>query len=142
MDNKFENLEYWINRISTQFYDLVYEHEWLKLVFGHMDKQIINDMQIAFMIQAFGGPKRYAGRSPAEAHPHIYVTEELWQERERLLEEAHRMVGAPPEYYERWSKIDLAFKKFIVMSSPDQCEKRWFTDEIINVPDPRIRKAG
>jgi hemoglobin len=142
MEYKFENLEYWINRISTQFYDLIYEHEWLKLVFGHMDKQIINDMQIAFMIQAFGGPKRYAGRSPADAHPHIYVTEELWQERERLLEQAHRMVGAPPEYYERWSKIDQAFKKFIVMSSPDHCEKRWFTDEIINVPDPRIRKAG
>lgn len=142
MENKFENLEYWINRISTQFYDLVYEHEWLKLVFGHREKEVLNSQQIAFMIQSFGGPKLYGGQNPADAHPHIFINEEMWQEREQLLKEAHRMVGAPQEYLDRWLKIDNAFKKFIVMDSPSQAEKRWFTDQVIVIPDPRIRKAG
>jgi truncated hemoglobin YjbI len=135
-------LEHWIRLISTRFYDLVYEHEWLKLVFGHVDKELINNQQIAFMLQAFGGPKLYTGRNPGDAHPHIYITEEMWEVRESLLAEAHQQVGAPPEFFEKWKKIDLAFKKQIVMSSPDQCEKRWFTDELIIVSDPRKKSAA
>lgn len=139
---KDQNFQDWIRLISTRFYDLAYEHEWLKQVFAQVDKELINNQQIAFMIQAFGGPKTYSGRNPGDAHPHIFISEDMWQVREALLTEAHRQVGAPEEILQKWLKIDLAFKHLIVVDRPDQCEKRWFTDELIIVPDPRKKSAA
>ena len=131
-----------IYRTNFEFYELVYQHDWLKNVFKVIDQKIITSQQIDFMVQAFGGPKNYCGRSPDEAHPHIFVDEEMWEMRELLLRQAFIKVNEPADIKERWLKIDNAFKSRIVMKSPEECKKRYNTDEIIIVPNPNKNRAA
>ena len=135
-----ENLEYWVKRITEEFYELVYNDEWLKHVFT-IDQKVITSQQVDFMVAALGGEKRYGGKSPADAHPHIFVTEEMWQRRESLLNDAMIKVGAPQDLRLKWEKIDLAFKRHIVMKDESECKKRYFSDEVIVVPNPMRRVA-
>jgi truncated hemoglobin YjbI len=135
METTFENLEYWVKKITEEFYELVYQDDWLKHVFT-IDQKVITSQQIDFMVGALGGEKRYGGKSPGDAHPHIFVNEEMWQRREELLLLAMTKVGSPPELNAKWLKIDLAFKRHIVMTNPSECKKRFFSDELIIVPKP------
>lgn len=135
-----DNLEYWVKRVTEEFYEIVYADEWLKNVFT-IDQKVITSQQVDFMVGALGGEKRYGGKSPADAHPHIYVTEEMWERREGFLIQAMMKVGAPEELRTKWLKIDLAFKRHIVMKNPSECKKRFFSDEIINVENPARKVA-
>jgi len=135
-----ENLEYWVKKVTEEFYEIVYADEWLKHVFT-IDQKIITSQQIDFMVDALGGERRYGGKSPADAHPHIFVTEEMWNRRESLLNDAMTKVGAPADLRSKWLKIDLAFKKHIVMKDESECRKRFFSDEIIVVYNPAKKVA-
>ena len=141
MENSIENLEYWVTRITEEFYELVYADEWLKHVFT-VDQKVITDQQIAFMIGALGGEKRYTGKSPGDAHPHIYIDEEMWERRESLVQAAMQKVGSPEEINQRWFKIDHAFKRIIINKDVSEVQKRFFSDEVIIVPNPARRKAA
>lgn len=135
MEETIYNLEYWVRRISEEFYNLVYSDEWLKSVFK-IDQKIITNQQIDFMVGALGGEKRYGGKSPGDAHPHIFINNEMWDRREFLLKQAMDKVGSPKNLNEKWLRIDMAFKRFIVMQEPSECKKRFFTDELIIVANP------
>jgi hemoglobin len=143
MDQSFTaaELENWISRVSHEFYELVYKDQWFKDIFKVIKQEVITSQQIDFMVGAFGGAKRYAGRTPGDAHPHIFIDEETWQYREALLVQAFENVQCPESIRSKWLKIDNAFKKQIVMTDPAQCQKRYFTDEIIIVPNPRRKVA-
>jgi truncated hemoglobin YjbI len=130
-----DNLEHWVRAITEEFYELVYRDEWLKLVFT-IDQKTITAQQIDFMVVVLGGEKRYTGKGPADAHPHIFVDEEMWERRKALLVEAMRKVGSPEDLNARWPKIDNAFKLHIVMTDPAECKKRFFSDDLVVVPNP------
>lgn len=136
-----EQVENWIRLVSTEFYEMAYENDWLKDVFKIIEKDAINSQQIDFMVAAFGGPKRYSGRNPGDAHPHIFINEEMWEERERILMAAMVKVNCPQWIREKWLKIDNSFKRAIVMREPGECKKRWHTDEIIIVEKPFKKSA-
>lgn len=136
-----EELENWIRLVNTQFYEIAYEDEWLKDVFKIIKKEIITAQQTDFMLGAFGGPKRYAGRNPGDAHPHIFINEDMWQLREDILVRAMDKVACPQWIRDKWLRIDNSFKRSIVMKSPDECKKRWFTDELVVVPKPSKKSA-
>lgn len=40
------------------------------------------------MAKLIGGPKKYAGKTPKMAHQHIHITDELFELRQQLLNEA------------------------------------------------------
>lgn len=134
-------IEDWVTRASKEFYELIYRDEWLKEVFKIVPQVFITSQQIDFMLQALTSIKRYNGRNPGDAHPHIFVNEDMWQLRESYLEKAFERVGVPLELRERWLKIDRAFKAKIVMSDPAQCRRRFTTDELVIVQDLRKRVA-
>ena len=134
-------LEEWITKITTRFYEIAYQDPWLSEVFKVVPQEFITSQQIDFMLGLFGGPKRYSGRHAKDAHPHIFITEEMWQQREDILKRAMQEVSAPQEIAERWIKIDEAFKKSIVMKDPSECQRRFTTDDLIIVPNP-CRKAA
>lgn len=94
------------------------------------------------MLGAFGGPKNYSGRSPSDAHPHIFVDEEMWQLREQFLKEAFIETNFPEDLRAKWIRIDEAFKKSILKNSIDDCKKRYATDEIIYYPGSAAKRAG
>ncbi len=136
-----EELYRLINLATAEFYELVYKDFWFKEIFKVIDQKVITSQQTDFMVQAFGGPKKYGGRSVLDAHPHIFINEEIWQKREDLLKEAFRKMNTPMDIQEKWLKIDDAFKRSIMKNSIDDCKKRYATDEIIYVPNP-FKKAA
>lgn len=136
-----EDFTYWIKLATTEFYELVYKDTWFKKIFRNIDQEIITSQQIDFMVGAFGGPKKFNGRLPKDAHPHIWINEEIWNYRESLLVKAFENTKTPNEIREKWLKIDNAFKGSIInKGSIDECVGRYKTDEIIFEPIPEFLK--
>ncbi len=98
--------------------------------------KIIEDQQTDFIVSNMGGGKIYSGALPKNGHKHMFVSNELFDLRQALLRESIEECGVLEELAERWLRIDEAFRKSIVKANPDQCEKRFFTDEIKNFPKP------
>lgn len=131
----------YIYQASKEFYQMAYEDMWFKRFFRNIDQEIITTQQTDFMVQNFGGPKRYCGRMPKDAHPQVWVNEEIWQYRENLLKEAFRRINTPHDIQEKWLKIDNAFKHVIINSAGvEQCTPRDKIDEIIYEPMPQHLK--
>lgn len=137
MKNYDESTGTWIRKVSEEFYSLVYEHPWLKQVFANVPQEHITNQQVDFVIGAFGGPQAYSGRNPGDAHPHIFISEEMWEVREEILKLAFERTQCPAEISVRWLKIENAFKKQIVMKDPSECKGRFTTDELIIIPKPK-----
>lgn len=143
MDKVLPNQETfdWIAKVTEEFYELVYKDLWFSKMFYNIEQEIITSQQIDFMVQSFGGPKKFCGRSPNDAHPHIWINEEIWDYRENLLKQAFRNVGAPDNILEKWLKIDEAFKsKIINKGGPEECFGRYKTEETIYFPMPEHLK--
>ncbi|MBT5093685.1 MAG: group 1 truncated hemoglobin, partial [Halobacteriovoraceae bacterium] len=66
-----------ILKVADLFYDKVYEDPWLSLYFKEIDQEFITAQQVDFIVGAMGGPQKYSGRLPSNAHPHMFITEEL-----------------------------------------------------------------
>ncbi len=130
-----------ILKINQSFYDKAYKDPWLKEVFSVIDQKIIESQQTDFIVGAMGGPMRYCGRNPKDAHPHMVIDEEMWELRERYLMEAFKETNCPEEIQERWIRIDNSFKARIIQTDPSKCQKRFASDNIIHVPNPFKRSA-
>ncbi len=132
-----------IYRINKNFYEKVYEHPWLSLYFVDIDQDFITDQQTRFITGAIGGPNTYSGRMPSNAHPHMYITEELFDIRKKLLEESLEEEKAPEPLSATWIKIDESFRRVICKDSINDCEKRYTTDEILAPGKPyNYKKTG
>jgi hemoglobin len=127
-----------LERVHKIFYDKVYAHAWLRKYFEHIDQQHIENQQSDFMSGAMGGPKVYCGRLPVPAHEHMFITDELFDARTTLLEASLVEAGLTADAAARWLKIDRAFQGSLVKSDVSECKKRYFTDEILAFPKPRM----
>lgn len=125
-----------LEKVHKLFYDKLYEHPWLKNFFLHIDQKVIENQQTDFMVSNMGGGKIYSGGMPRNVHRHMYITEELFDLRTKILKESILACGVPGALAERWIRIDVAFKHSLVKKSIDDCEKRFFTDEILSFPKP------
>ncbi|PIR00086.1 MAG: group 1 truncated hemoglobin [Nitrospinae bacterium CG11_big_fil_rev_8_21_14_0_20_45_15] len=125
-----------LERVHKKFYDKLYEHAWLKHFFAEVDQKVIENQQTDFMVSNMGGGRVYSGKLPKPAHKHMNITDEMFEERNRILKESILECGVRPDLAERWLKIDYAFKRSLVKNSLSECEKRFFTDEILDFPKP------
>jgi truncated hemoglobin YjbI len=125
-----------LERVHKLFYDKLYEHPWLKHFFSTVDQKVIEDQQTDFMTANMGGGKIYFGGIPKNVHKHMFINEELFDLRSKILRECIIECGVSEHLAERWINIDYAFKHSIVKKDAGQCEKRYFTDEIINISKP------
>jgi truncated hemoglobin YjbI len=130
-----------LKKVHKIFYDKIYTHPWIGKFFKDIDQGVIESQQNDFMGQAFGGPARYLGKLPIAAHKHMFINEELFELRTSLLEEALNEAGVSPEHIKKWLKIDQAFKNGIVKKRLEDCEKRFFTDEIQIFENPLEKKT-
>lgn len=126
-----------LERVHKVFYDKIYEHPWLKHFFSNVDQKLIENQQTDFMTSNMGGGQIYSGAFPKNAHKHMYITEELFDVRKKLLSDSLAECGVMPDLAESWLKIDNAFRWSLIKSDSSQCVKRFFTDEILIVPKPR-----
>ncbi len=111
-----------LERVHKVFYDKLYSHPWLKQYFEGIDQKMIENQQTDFMVSNMGGGKVYSGRIPSMAHRHMFITEELFDLRSKLLRESLEECKVPPEKSERWVRIDYAFKHSLVKSDVSECE--------------------
>lgn len=125
-----------LEKVHKVFYDKLYEHPWFKNFFSHIDQKRIENQQTDFMTSNMGGGKIYMGVLPKNAHKHIFISEEMFDLRQNLLRESLEECGVPKELAESWLNIDNAFRGSLVKSDPSQCEKRFFTDDLVIIPKP------
>lgn len=143
MNVSHDELEKIIKSVNVEFYEMMYEDPWLKEVFKNIDIEFITEQQTDFILMAFGGPKRYRGRNPKDAHPHILITDEMWEVRESYLRKAFEKVQAPEWLSQKWLGIDNAFKESIINREVSNLKPRYATDDYIVVHKPfQIKKAG
>ena len=129
-----------IFKINHDFYDQIYKDDWFKEVFKNVTQEYITAQQTDFMVQVFGGPAKYCGRMPGDAHPHIFIDEFMWELREKYLLISFQQNSAPTYITEKWLKIDNSFKNKIVKKSFDEVTRRFTTDDLIIVT--RGKKAA
>ncbi len=63
------------------------------------------------MAKLIGGPKKYAGKTPKMGHQHIHITDELFELRQQLLNEAIREFALADDLRNEWIMADTALKK-------------------------------
>lgn len=107
-----------------------------------MARDHIENQQTDFIVAAFGGPKNSSGRNPKDAHPHIFIQEDMWGLREKYLAEAFDELKVSEEIQTKWLKIDHALKSTILKSSISECFGRFKTEPIINIPNPHKKSAA
>lgn len=129
-----------IEKVHKVFYDKIFSHAWLGKFFAGIDQRHIEQQQTDFMMTLFGGPKIYSGRMPIDAHEHIMISEDLFAARHELLRQSLQEVGLNFAVSEVWLRIDLAFKKVLIKAAVSDCKKRFFTDKILDFPDPEKQK--
>ena len=109
-----------LRKVHKIFYDKVYAHPWIGQFFAGHDQEAIENRQTAFMAEKMGGPVEYMGKDIDIAHETMYITEELFQLRQGLLDDSLREAGIDPALRERWLRIDAAFMKKIVKGSMEE----------------------
>jgi hemoglobin len=125
-----------LKRINKVFYDKVYAHPWLGQYFKQMPQEHIEKQQTDFIALSIGGPDHYQGKAVISAHSHIFITEELFQIREGLLQAAFQETRAPAALIAKWNKIDQAFKPALVSLSIEECRPRFSGDPVLAFSNP------
>ena len=123
-----------LNKVHKIFYDKVYLHSWLKKYFIGKPQHILEEQQTDFMVQLMGGPKVYSGKSPKSAHQHMLITEELFEERAKILSESIKQAGVADNLRQEWLAADAALKKALIKHSISECSVSYPTQPILNFP--------
>lgn len=123
-----------LERVHKAFYNKIYTHPMFRAFFKNVAQTHQENQQSDFMAQAMGGPSRYGGRLPDGAHQHLFITEEIFELRHKILAETLKECLVPEDLRERWLAIDYQFKGKIVKKTIDDCEKRYTMDTILFTP--------
>ena len=122
------------------FYDKVYAHDWLGQFFAGHNQKAIEDRQTSFMAEKMGGPDPYPGKEIKMVHETMYITRELFDIRQALLEESLREAGVEEELRERWLRIDSAFMQHIIKDSIESMyDNDWKYKKPIIIPKPAAK---
>lgn len=125
-----------VEKVHKVFYGKLLAHPWLKQFFVGVPRAHLESQQSAFMCGVFGGPKIYCGRPPKSAHVHLFITEEVFLTRHKLLEESLTEVGLSPDLRQQWLDYDMRMKKVLVKASLSDCEGRYWSEAVIAVEKP------
>lgn len=126
-----------IERVHKILYGKLLSHLWLKKFFAGFERWHLEEQQTDFMADLFGGnPACYQGRKPMYGHQHMFIDEEIFMIRHKLLAESITEANVPNTLKERWLKYDMGMKAAIVKKSVDECEGRYKTEKILIVPKP------
>jgi len=132
-----------LERVHKIFYDKIYRDPWIGQFFASINQTHIEAQQTDFMAQLMGGPKNYMGRMPIDAHMHMFITDELIQLRHELLAASLIEAGVPEAERADWLRLDGAFKKVMVKTKLEECQRRFASDEIIAFTQPtRLSKVS
>ena len=125
-----------LRRVHGLLYSKLFNHPWLKGYFQHTKREVVESQQTDFWASLMGGPSLYGGRSPRDAHVHMFIPADVFAIRHELLAESLVEAGVAPDLREKWLALDAKFERAIVNQSPDECHGRYNTESVIIVPRP------
>jgi len=125
-----------LERVHKVFYDKILADPWLRGFFLDNDQWHLEIQQTEFMMRLFGGPVIYAGRMPKYAHRHMYIKEDVFIARHKVLEESLISVGIPVDLRERWLEYDFGLKLALVKKDISECQRRYVDEPIVEVKKP------
>ena len=107
-----------LREILDDFYTRVFDDARLAPFFAHTNKAWVVDKQFSFLRSIFTGEEGYFGMRPRNAHHWMVISNELFDYRETLMEEALRRHGVPEHLIERFRAVDEVFRKQIIKEQP------------------------
>ena len=137
-DNFFEEVGGYpcLRRVHNILYTKLFTHPWLKGFFAHTKREVVESQQTDFWASLMGGPRKYGGRSPKDAHIHMFLPAEVFTIRHQLLADTLIEAGVAPHLREKWLIMDAGFERAIVNQSPAECRGRYRNEQVIIVPKP------
>lgn len=107
-----------LRAVLEDFYTRVYADERLAPFFEAVPKERAIQKQYAFMSSLFTGEATYMGDRPRNAHHWMVISDDLFDHREKLMEEALRRFGLREDLVRTWLAIDELYRKQIVKRRP------------------------
>lgn len=107
-----------LSAILTRFYDVIFEDQRLAPFFHKVTKQRAIEQQYSFLADLFTGRSSYFGLRPFNAHHWMVISDDLFDYREALMEDAMRSHGLPETAIRVWSAVHESFRREIVKSTP------------------------
>jgi len=104
--------------ILTDFYTRVFEDPVLSPYFMGVTKQRLIEKVYSFMRQIFTGEKLYFGDRPRNTHHWMVIPDDVFDYREKLMDDCIRRHGLAEHLVERWRAIEESFRGDIVKSKP------------------------
>lgn len=123
-------------RVHNLLYNKLFDHPWLGAFFVHTTRKTVEDQQTDFWAGLMGGQKVYGGRSPRDAHVHMFLPAEAFAIRNALLGEALVEARVAPDLREKWLALDANFERALVNKSVDECQGRYRTEKVIVAAKP------
>lgn len=103
-----------LTRVLESFYTRVYADERLSPFFHGLPKAQIVAKQYAFLADMFSGRRNYFGLNPFNAHHWMVISDDLFDHREALFEQALREHGLAEPLIRRWEALHERFRAEIV----------------------------
>ncbi|MFT6363964.1 MAG: hemoglobin, partial [Planctomycetota bacterium] len=125
-----------LERVHKLLYDRLFSHPWLGAFFAEVEQDFIESQQTDFMSSVSGGPKSYVGQPPLPSHVHMFLNEEIFELRHKMLDVSIREAGVPEEAREAWLKLDRSFVAAVVKKSVGDCKQRYSFEGIVAVAKP------
>jgi ferredoxin-NADP reductase/ferredoxin/truncated hemoglobin YjbI len=104
--------------ILTDFYTRVFEDPVLSPYFMGVTKQRLIEKVYSFMRQIFTGEKMYFGDRPRNTHHWMVIPDDVFDYREKLMDDCMRRHGLAEHLIERWRTIEESFRGDIVKTKP------------------------
>mgnify|MGYP001035257681 CR=1 FL=1 len=107
-----------LGEILEDFYTKVFSDSQLAPFFKDSNIQRAKDKQYLFAKAIFTGEKCYFGERPRNAHHWMVISDELFDYREKLMEDTLRKYNLSESLIEQWIAVDEIYRKQIVKSEP------------------------
>ncbi len=105
-----------LNEILEDFYSQVFSDPQLAPYFKDSTQQRAKEKQYLFLKGIFTGEKCFFGERPRNAHHWMIISDELFDYREKLIEDILRKHNISESLIEQWIAVDEVYRKQIVKS--------------------------
>jgi NAD(P)H-flavin reductase/ferredoxin/truncated hemoglobin YjbI len=107
-----------LRAILWDFYTAVFDDALLAPYFRGVTKDRLVGQVYSFMRDVFTGQKSYFGMRPRTAHHWMVISDQIFDHREQMMEACLSRHGVPEHLVRRWRKIEEAYRRDIVKSTP------------------------
>lgn len=107
-----------LREVLRDFYDIVFEDEYLGPYFVGVTRQRLREKQYSFLRSLMLGTRDYMGQRPRNAHHWMVIPNWLFDYRLSLMEQCMRDHGVSEPWIERWHVFETFFRNDIVKDAP------------------------